>query len=449
VGYVERLYRPLPLEAWTYDVAADRWDLIQRWNPGKDTPEPPSNVFLSAAVDEDDRVLALANGTWLCRFDVGKPDDAGTAKLGVEPGTTARRSGPHDPAWYREGVPPADPAKVAAELKDLPANRWVIRPTPKLPRPNMDWGSAVFGPEPDLILRFSGGHSAYSGTAPQVYDVRTDRYTIPFVPEYPLEYVYSNDQVGGEWSFKGNPWMTGHTYKSTGYDPNLKSLVFAPHEYTYFFDPAMGKWSRGPERNPYRPNFYAVTICATPQGAIVWADRREGGAAGLWRLDAATRTWKPLPLTGPLPAKSPDQHGMAYDSKRERLLFFSEADKNKGDVVAYDLKTGQAQWQSATGRDKAAVRSRETIYLPEQDLVLIAAHVRTGDKLLWPAYDCAKNAWLGLEFGGDDPVGKGTFNNSVGLMYDPNRKLIWAVGQNSHVHVLRLDLKSASTHELK
>ena len=101
----------------------------------------------------------------------------------------------------------------------------------------MDWGSAVFAADLDLIVRFSGGHSAYSGTAPVVYDVRTDCYSLPFAPEYPLEYVYSNDQVRGEWSFKGNPWMTGHTYKSTGYDPNLKALVFAPHEYTYFFDP--------------------------------------------------------------------------------------------------------------------------------------------------------------------------------------------------------------------
>ena len=30
----------------------------------------------------------------------------------------------------------------------------------------------------------------------------------------------------------------------------------------------------------------------------------------------------------------------------------------------------------------------------------------------------------------------------MGLMYDPNRQLVWAVGQNSHVHVLRLDAKS-------
>ena len=37
----------------------------------------------------------------------------------------------------------------------------------------------------------------------------------------------------------------------------------------------------------------------------------------------------------------------------------------------------------------------------------------------------------------------------MGLMYDPNRKLVWAVGQNSHLHVLRLDLKSAKRHELR
>ncbi len=32
---------------------------------------------------------------------------------------------------------------------------------------------------------------------------------------------------------------------------------------------------------------------------------------------------------------------------------------------------------------------------------------------------------------------------SLGLMYDPQRRLVWAVGQYSHVHVLRLDAKTA------
>jgi hypothetical protein len=447
--YVAPLYRPLPVEAWTYDVATDRWDFLRRW----DQPAGPANAFLSAAVDDGDTVLVLdaQNRAWTCRIDATKPDSAGAEKFGAGPAAVTRRTGSHDPAWYREGVPAADPAKVAAELKDLPANRWVVRPTPKRPGMNMDWGSAVLDPAHDQIVRFSGGHSAYSGTAPVVYDVKTDRYSLPFAPEYPAEYVYSNDQVRGEWSFGGNPWMTGHTYKSTGYDPNLKCLVFGPHEYTYFFDPAAGTWARSPGLNPYRPDFYNVTVCATPAGAAVWADARDGGKPGLWRLDAGAREWKPPPLKGELPAKSPDRHGMAYDAKRDRLLLFSDVGPKKGNVAAYSLKTGEATWLDPAGAGRALVPSRETAYLPGLDLVLVGGRVKDADGAWrWLAYDGAANAWVGLELGGDDPIGKaGAFNNSVGIVYDPARGLVWAVGQYSHVHVLRPDPNSLKTLALK
>ena len=372
-------------------------------------------------------------------IDATKGDENGTKKYSIPPGTTTRRRGPHDPQWFQQEVPPATPDKVAADLKALPANRWTLRPTPKLPRPNMDWGSAVFAADLDLILRFSGGHSAYSGTAPLVYDVKTDRYALPFAPEYPIEYVYSNDQVHGEWSFQGHPWMTGHTYKATGYDPHLKCLVFAPHEYTYFFDPQTGQWSRLPAKNPYRPDFYVVTTCTTPEGLVVWADDPQG-KAGLWRLDATARTWKALPLSGELPAKSPDRHGMAFDGKRNRLLLFSDLGKRAGDVAAYDLKTGKAEWLEPANRELGTVPSRETVYLPDLDAVLVGAHI-TGPQgeTLWPVYDCAQNSWRGLALAGEDPVGQKKFNNSMGLMYDPGRHLVWAVGQNSHVHVLRIE----------
>ena len=304
-------------------------------------------------------------------MDAGRTDADGAAQYGVKSGAIERRTEPYDPAWYQEGAPAADPARSAAKLKGLKPNEWALRPTPRSPKMNVDWGSAVFAPDADAVVRFSGGHCAYSGTAPQVYDVKTERWSIPFAPELPLEFVYSNDQVGGEWSFQGNPWMACHTYKTTGYDPNLKCLVYAAHDYTYFFDPTTGKWSRNGEQNPFRRNCFVVTLCTTPKGAVVWADKRDHDAAGLWRLDADKRTWQPLPLTGDLPAKSPDQHGMAYDSKRDRLLFFSNADKNKGDVTAYDLKTGEAKSLNATGMDKAAAPSRETVYIPDADAVLV------------------------------------------------------------------------------
>ena len=155
--YVASLYKSLPFEAWTYDVGANKWELVARWE--KDAPVGPANAFLAAAVDSEDTVLVLdsQNRAWTCKFDVAKPDAAGTAKFGVRPGETVRRTGPHDPKWYTEGRPAPDPVAVAARLKELPANQWVQLPTPNAPKMNMDWGSAVFDTANDKILRYSGG----------------------------------------------------------------------------------------------------------------------------------------------------------------------------------------------------------------------------------------------------------------------------------------------------
>jgi len=441
-GYVAGMYKPLPFEAWILDTASGKWDLIQRYEP-KQAPQPPNVGFLHAAVDEHDVVVTTGNGTWLCAIDASKTDAQATEKLAGKPTDLQRRTGPYDPAWFTQDVPAADPEQVKEDLAALPANEWVLRPTPKLPRPNMDWGSAVFLPEQDKIVRFSGGHSAYSGTAPVVYDVKTDRYSLPFAPELPLEFVYSNDQVDGEWSFQKNPWMTGHTYKATGYEPHSQSLIFVAHDYSYFFDVRTSKWSRTQSMSPFQPNMYVVTCATTSKGVVVWADWNGSGSdAGLWLLEGDRREWRALPPLRARHEKSPDRHGMAYDSKRDRLLFFSAVGKEKGNVAAYDVKTGESKWLHPTDEGAAALPSRETIYLPEHDVVLVGARV-VERRNMWLAYDCDKNSWMCIELKGADPISRGEFNNSMGLMYDPNRKLIWAVGQNSHVHVLRLDLKSA------
>ncbi len=326
-------------------------------------------------------------------------------------------------------------------------------PTPRKPGMNMDWGSAVFDSHNDKIIRFSGGHSAYSGTAPFVYDVKTDRYSLPFAPEYPLEYVYSNDQVGGEWSFAGSPWMTGHTYKSTGYDPRLKAMVFAAHGYTHTFDAVTGKWTRFTEKSPFRADFYNTTVCATPEGAVVWA-RSANGNVGLWRLNAETKSWKPLTLEkdAKLPDMSPDHHGLAFDSKRNRLLFFSDLGTKKGNVADYDIAGSTVKWLDPAGADQAIAHCRETVYLPDLDMVLIGARLKdSAGNWRWLAFDCAANGWVSIVFGGEDPIGKRPipFNNSMGLMYDPGRKLVWAVGQHSQVYVLNIDRAKADIKPLR
>jgi hypothetical protein len=440
-------YQNVPLEAWTYDEKADAWQFIKRFGPARGNPAGPRHRLLPAAVAADDTV-ALVDADrklWLCKLDVSAPDAAGARKHGVAPGAVERRKGPYDPAWYSQTIPAADPAKVKADLENLPANKWCLRPTPKRPAPNMDWGTAVFAPEADSILRFSGGHSAYSGTAPQIYDIKTDRYSIPFAPEMPIDWCFSNDQVPGEWSFKGNPWMTGHTYKSTGYDPNLKCMVFGPHQYTYFLDPKTGKWTRNREVNPYVPSFYTVTLVTTPKGLVAWAYARNR-AVGLWRLRDKDRTWRPLPMKGPLPGPVVDNGGVAYDSRRDRLLFFVH-DKAACKMAAYSFATGEVSAVAATGNDqvgrrgKATTNFREAVYLPRDDLIMIGA---TG-----LIYDCGKNAWLETALPSDTPpiTKEGSYN--IGVMYDPRRGLVWAVNTNSQVFVLRFDARSAKLEAVK
>ena len=441
-------YHNVPLDAWTYDEKADVWQLVKRFEPAKENPAGPRNRMVRAAVSDDDTV-AIVDGDrklWLSKLDVSAPDAAGTKQHGVEPGAVERRQGPYDPAWYSKDVPAADAAKVKADLENLASNKWHLRPTPKRPAPNMDWGTGVFMPEADLIVRFSGGHSAYSGTAPQVYDVKTDRYSIPFAPEFPIDWCYSNDQVPGEWSFKGNPWMTGHTYKSTGYDPISKCMVFAPHKYTYFFDPKTGKWSRNNEVNPYLPSFYTVTLRPTPKGLVAWAYALQNRGVGLWQLQEKERTWKALPLKGPLFGPIVDNAGMVYDSKRDRMLFFLR-EKTGTKMAAYNLATGEAGPITAAGNDQVgtldrnSTNFREAVYLPREDLVMIGA---TG-----LIYDCAKNAWFQTALPSDNPpiTKEGSYN--IGVMYDAQRNLIWAVNTHSQVFVLKFDAKSAQLTEVK
>jgi hypothetical protein len=468
-GYHGEYYRPLPLEAWTYDAAADKWELIRRFENGKAAPVGAVPTYgwssvrgLLAAVDENDTLAVMSGSTWLCRLDASAADAAGTAKHGVKTGTVERRKDFYDPKWYSEGVPAADPAKVKAELDGLPANQWVRRSPPRVPRPNMDWGSAAFLPKADAIAHFSGGHCAYSGTAPQFYDVKTDRWSIPFVPEFPLDQCCSDGGAPGEWSFGGNPWMPGHTWRTTGSDPAGERLVYVGRALTYSIGPKDAKWSRGAERHPWN-DVRATTLCTTGDALVAWAiDPDTRSSSVLYRVDTQTGAWKKLPVTGKpfgrelraerLPnAVGFDRGGMSWDSKRDRLLIFSPGEKgHAGDVMAYDLKTGEARWLAPAGAAQAGVPARETVYLPEHDLVLLGSKIKTAEgKALWPVYDCEKNAWFGATLAGIDPLGKSDFDVSLGVVYDPNRKLVWAVGQNSELTVLRFDPKAAGLVELK
>ncbi len=454
-GYHGQYYKSRPLDAWTYDAEADRWGLVAVYGNGKSVPPNCSNGFLKAAVGDGDVVAIFdqRGGTWLCRMDTVRVDGAGTARHGVKPGAVARRERFYDPDWYAKDIPAADLAKTAAEYAALPVNRWVRRNPPKVPRPNMDWGSAMYLHGLDVIARFSGGHCAYSGTAPQVFDPRTNRWSIPFAPEFPMDHCNSDGGVPGEWSFKGRPWMPGHTWKATGVDKSGKRLVYLGRSYTWFFDPEKKAWERSEAKHPPR-DVRKATVCWTPKGAAVLNCGRGGSKASLFLIDDATGEWKPMPVKGTLPHTAIDCLSTVYDSKRDRILIIAPTQKDRpGSVAAYDMKTGEAKWLDPAGRAKAVSRMRESVYIPEHDMVMTGGRVRGPDgKLVWALYDCAANKWRVCDFPGDDPLSnrgkKAAHSVSMGMMYDTRRKLIWVVDTNSQLTVLKFDPKTAALQDL-
>jgi hypothetical protein len=459
--YCAPQYAALSFEMWAYDLSANEWALVRRVEDRKAVPYQQA-FYMSytthpAEADSTDLVVAIgqhggtqsANGeTWVCQVDAARTDAAGTTKHGVKAKTFTDRTGPFVPAFFDE-APDPDPSAAAAKLKDLPANTWVSIAPPRRPTQDRCWGTAVYSPDHDVIMHWSGGHSSHCGTEVVCYHPGINRWSLATASEQPLEMTYTNDQTPGQWSFQRRPWMTGHTYRSYAYDPVLKKMLFSGKgDRTYLFDPASGDWDRQTTPNLFDGGMFMVNLCPTPRGVVAWSflltDRV---STGLWRMEAASLTWKPLPLKGKLPPSSSDGHGQAYDSKRDRLLFFHGAEKgSSGEVTEYDFRSGTAKTLNPAGKQKAALPSRELVYVPEADLVLVQAQIE-GKR--WIAYDCARNAWLSLKLGGPDLIGKQVFNNSVGVLHDPTRKLVWAVGQHSEVWVLRLDLKTADLEPLR
>ena len=218
----------------------------------------------------------------------------------------------------------------------------------------------------------------------------------------------------------------------------------------YIYDPDRGDWTgrfAKPKGMVHNDCYYTLTLCPTPRGLMAWTE-----AGKLFRFDAASMQWTELPLAGAkLPGSVVDNSTMAYDAKRDRLVFARKPYGDKaafdGELHAVDLATGTVSALDPAGRAAAAAIPDlcQIRYDVEHDLMLVGATLPPGDDgaRRTPAYDCAGNRWVSLAIGGDDPSGKKGRNVSMGMQYDAKRKLFWAVDTDSRVYVLRLDPATA------
>jgi len=451
-------------DTWVFDPVRNMWR--QRHPPA--APPPRANHKLIAAngkvtltggytyssntdycggqyVDHDD-------GDWT--YDIAADRWTGTG-TGAPDDRRIYRTGPFHPDFYLTALPP-DAKATAKRLAGLKSNTWTAMNPPKLPRLNRDWGTAVIDPDHDVMLRFSGGHSAHGGSDVLHYHFSTNRWELPFPVEFPLGQLYANTRYPNGYNFNRRPWVTGHTYQNYGYDPIAKKMLFTGRpNYCYIYDPQVGDWigrRQKPSAMVYNSCFYTITVCTTPDGAAAWT--RSGAVL---RYVPQTGRWVELNLRGgKLPGAVVDNSTMVYDSKRNRLLFAVKGYGRKhaydGQLHFLDLKTHTVGKLSPGGMDAAAVIPYlcQIRYDAGNDLFLVGGTLPPGPDGLrrMPAYDPAANRWISLAIGGKDPSGPKGRNVSLGLMYDKVRKLFWAVDTNSKVYAVRLAPETADPKPL-
>jgi len=398
----------------------------------------------------------VGDGEWT--YDVATSTWTGTGKEEVRD-TRVYRTGPFHPDFFLQGPKPDAPGGEAW-LKEIPANKWVERKPPQVPRQNRDWGSITLDPDRGQILVWSGGHCAHGGTDVLHYHLATGRWELPFPVEFPLGQLYSNTSYPRGYNFNGRPWVTGHTYQNYAYDLLSKQLLFTGEtKFCYLYDPDQADWAgriAKPAGMVYGDCFYTLTLCPTPQGTFCWA--KEGK---VFRFDPAVKAWAEVKVEGKLPPPSVDYSTVAYDSKRNRLVFF-RADYGKkytGQVWALDLKTFAATELSPANMAAAAATTfglDRACYEPQGDLVLMGTLLPSDADGFQrtPAYDCAANRWVSLRIGyeaaGDKKTPQTPRGHSSGIVYDAKRKLVWGVETGRvAVFVLRLDAAKADVAEMK
>ncbi|HTN75404.1 MAG TPA: kelch repeat-containing protein, partial [Pirellulaceae bacterium] len=442
-------------DLWVFDPATKQWEARHpasaprgranhRWEllPEGKLKLTGGYTYTNSTDYVGGQYIDLDDGDWI--YDIAANRWTGSDKT-TPSGERTYRSGPFHPDFYLQG--PAPDAKGFQRLvADLPVNTWVATNPIHKPKLNRDWGTAVLAPDLDLMLRWSGGHSAHGGTDVLHYHLRTNRWELTAPVEFPLGQLYTNTEYPLGVSFNVAAWITGHTYQSYAYDAKAQRMWFTGQRKEAFgYSPLLGAWT---DRQPkpagmnYDSSFYTLTLTPIPTGLACWT--QDGR---LFHLAAGGAQWEEFKLAGDkLIGSRVDNSTLTYDAKRDRLLFFR---KDYGDDKFYDGVVQTVDLKSkAVGTlvPDGAAAAKQISYLcqlrydSEHDLVLAGCTLPKNEQgeRRTPAYDCGNNRWVSLKIGGEDPSGPKGRNVSLGLMYDAQRNCFWATDTNCQVYLLRL-----------
>ncbi|HOX04811.1 MAG TPA: kelch repeat-containing protein [Planctomycetota bacterium] len=473
----QRFDEGLAPEVWTFDPEAASWELLVR--PGPEIEKKSSDgmaifrvnnpvvlveggVLLCPAVGGNSYHDYMVSSTWMVRLDPAASDPAASAKAGTVGGQRLYRSQKveaYNPQWY-DAAPRGNTAEIDKLIAQMPANQWVEVPTAPRPCPERSWGTSVYDPDHDQIFAWSGGHCADPADIVHHYHPGVNRWSLP--------YVAGGGALGNQ--LTGRPDCNNHTYHNFAFDPVSRKMVATQRSGTHVYDPEKREWVGFTPEQLFPYNSYSGKCVGTPKGVVAWAGGCNDGGPGpiyFQLFDVKAMKWTPLPVKGKVPRNvHGDEGGMAWDSKRGILYIYAAGDYQKpdGHVHRYDPATGEMTVVDPAGR--AAIGDkfhtyRETVYLPELDLVLFGMGwvggrqvVYDPEKSRWAvlnitktsakaSYDAAKGSWSFAAPKADGAVGSITFSPVL----DTRRNVLWAPSDYKAMYVLKFDPKTLVVSE--
>jgi hypothetical protein len=433
-------------DLWVFDPARRRW--FQR-HPAT-APEPRADHSFEAAGDGRINMrggfyqtnnadygakpyahIGPARWVYDIEHNVWTPEDPKEKGFPSDQRGYRPEPGPYDPEYYMAGERP-DAAANEARLNAVPVNTWVEVKPPILLCGNRDYSTAAYDPDRDMLYVYGGGHCVYSGCDVAVYHLATNRWEQGEPLEECLGGIATDWEYPEGLNFNRRPWLRCHSWNSYAYDSVSKQMVYAGvhgttgHQGGFFcpYDPDRAEWcARRPLAGGMSNWEMDIQVRGTPHGLLAWNRDDQH----LWLLDGKSLTWNKLEYKGKgiLPNPCVDFSSMAYDPKRDRMLFFpGEFGRPPScQVIALDFATHQVSKLDPEGMDASPEARtlggrRDIAYHPDSDLFIWAVPIKGSDLLV--AYDAAKNRWVTIKLNG-----RVSSSVSSTIFYDAKRKLLW------------------------
>jgi hypothetical protein len=429
-------------DTWIYRVAENTWTRL-----AVDVPAPAA--YASADVDHDTKAVLLfgANAHLAASgFSLGFSTHAAVCALRLDlasapisaapadPGSSHHCKGPYDfstplPAEYLSEANQGLDAEAGRKLlAGLPANTWVLRKMPLVPR-GRQWGSYVYDARRHTVLAWGGGHWGYTGNDVHEYDVVANRWRTQADPvAYTVRWWHG---MGNYYimSFQGWKLMGLHASRAYGVDvPSDSLLTLHGDVYSLKHHMVVGNIGLCPGGSIMASQIRECYVGA-PHGLYAYGASGELGPA-VHRADVAAGRWDLVAKGGP--PKYNEHNHACYDSTRDRIVYFhavrgkwsgAPAPGDPAAVWTFDFKTRKWTGQQPAGPEPVRPLGTST-YIPAMDaaFMIYAPEQGEGPEAMY-FYKVGQRKWFTAAVKGDAALPNRTGRDSSPF-YDPELKLL-------------------------